>query len=288
MATTTANLGLTKPDYTEKADIAVINGNMDKIDAAMQQRDRVWNLLDNSDFRNPVNQRGNTTYSASGYTIDRWRTWDNGAVTVREGYISHEVAIYQTIGVKLDPAKKYTFAVMNTDNVVTVVSGFITNDLWENGLHLIYNEGNPYVRIQPEAHIKNIVWAALYEGEYTAETLPAYVPKGYAAELLECQRYYYSIPDNSDIAYVGFSASATLARITIQTPVPMIAKPTLSVGEVSKINLYAETNTGATTAIHCNGYDGNAATLYCTASNLTAWKPCVMRFNTPAALSADL
>ena len=44
MATTTANLGLTKPDYTEKADVAVINGNMDKIDAAMQQRDRYMAL----------------------------------------------------------------------------------------------------------------------------------------------------------------------------------------------------------------------------------------------------
>ena len=34
-----------------------------------------------------------------------------------------------------------------------------------------------------------IVWAALYEGAYTADALPAYQPKGYAAELAECQRY---------------------------------------------------------------------------------------------------
>ena len=35
MATTTTNLGLTKPDYTDAADIAVINTNMDTVDAAI-------------------------------------------------------------------------------------------------------------------------------------------------------------------------------------------------------------------------------------------------------------
>ena len=36
----------------------------------------------------------------------------------------------------------------------------------------------------------NIRWAALYEGAYTADTLPAYQPKGHAAELADCQLYY--------------------------------------------------------------------------------------------------
>lgn len=33
-------------------------------------------------------------------------------------------------------------------------------------------------------------WAALYEGDYTAQTLPVYQYKGFAAELMECQRYF--------------------------------------------------------------------------------------------------
>ena len=148
------------------------------------------NLLDNSDFRNPVNQRGATTYTGSLYTIDRWRTWDNGTVTINNGYISHEIPIYQTIATKLDASKAYTLAVMNTDNVVTLVSGVINNDLWGNGINLMYNNGNSYIRIYADDHVKNIVWAALYEGSYDASTLPAYQPKGYASELAECQRYY--------------------------------------------------------------------------------------------------
>lgn len=43
MASTTTNLGLTKPSGTEVPDISVINGNMDKIDSA------VGNMQDNID-----------------------------------------------------------------------------------------------------------------------------------------------------------------------------------------------------------------------------------------------
>ena len=31
------------------------------------------NLLDNSDFSNPVNSLGKTSYTGVGYTIDRWK-----------------------------------------------------------------------------------------------------------------------------------------------------------------------------------------------------------------------
>ena len=35
MATQTTNIGLSKPDYADTADIAVINSNMDKIDSTV-------------------------------------------------------------------------------------------------------------------------------------------------------------------------------------------------------------------------------------------------------------
>jgi hypothetical protein len=38
MATKTANYNLTKPDYSDNADIGVINGNMDMIDAALEAK----------------------------------------------------------------------------------------------------------------------------------------------------------------------------------------------------------------------------------------------------------
>jgi hypothetical protein len=45
------------------------------------------NLLDNWYFGNPVNQRGQTEYSTTGYTVDRWKLDVGGAVTLEDGCI---------------------------------------------------------------------------------------------------------------------------------------------------------------------------------------------------------
>ena len=61
--------------------------------------------------------------------------------------------------------------------------------------HVVQQDApNVFVAVQnnnlTEAGAIHPVWAALYEGEYTAANLPFYKPKGYAAELRECQRYF--------------------------------------------------------------------------------------------------
>lgn len=45
------------------------------------------NLLDNWYFGRPVNQRGQTEYSAERYTVDRWKLDVGGAVTLEDGCI---------------------------------------------------------------------------------------------------------------------------------------------------------------------------------------------------------
>ena len=45
------------------------------------------NLLDNWYFGNPVNQRGLTEYTTTGYTVDRWKLDVGGAVTLEDGCI---------------------------------------------------------------------------------------------------------------------------------------------------------------------------------------------------------
>ena len=47
------------------------------------------NLLHNWDFRNPVNQRGQTEYT-SGYTIDRWSISNSGIARIKNGSIELE------------------------------------------------------------------------------------------------------------------------------------------------------------------------------------------------------
>ena len=71
-------------------------------------------------------------------------------------------------------------------------------------------------------------WAALYEGEYTAETLPEYKPKGYGAELAECQRYYMQF---GRIMAPGFLTNGGKCySMIINTPVAMRVSPSVLAG----------------------------------------------------------
>lgn len=149
------------------------------------------NLLDNSDFSNPVNQRGSTKYmSSSAYTIDRWNAWhENGKthVSIEDGYLkiwaenTGEGSFSQRfIKGLLSEDKNYTFAYKTNEGNIVI-----------NNNPVVYGEAYDHVEITLSANeTVNTEWAALYEGEYTAETLPEYQPKGYGVELLECRRYF--------------------------------------------------------------------------------------------------
>ena len=147
------------------------------------------NLLDNSDFRNPVNQRVYTVYNTLGYTIDRWLLYfsDWANFTVGDGLVfntsSNGCSFYQRIGANaVKVGAKYTLAYMLDGDVYAQERIFEATE----------NESYDVAIIIPEG-THTLLWAALYEGSYTADTLPPYVPKGYAAELAECQRYFERI-----------------------------------------------------------------------------------------------
>lgn len=222
--TYTANIKLTKPGYDNSADIAVINSNMDKIDAAYKTVDAVKlggkppeaytavNLLDNSNFANPINQRGETSYGGTWVKcIDRWIcTTDEGKkVWVSAGYLSvpDKGEIVQPVSVKTANVvgKTYTFAFCITNGRIYACSGTIQDqgDIeyisqifasvsgYQLEVYTVNNSEYLYARTRNNSgYSASIKWVALYEGEYTAETLPPYVPKPYMVELAECQRYY--------------------------------------------------------------------------------------------------
>lgn len=168
------------------------------------------NLLDNSDFRNPVNQRGQTSYSLSawgGYCIDRWAAYaDGGTVTIGSGGLTLSGNIYQPIAsdvIARYNGKVLTLAVKMAGSVYCCSGELKQIGTWNASARFDTPYG--YIRFETEENNSMFViidssitssvveWAALYEGEYTAETLPEYQPKGYGAELAECQRYYRTL-----------------------------------------------------------------------------------------------
>lgn len=175
------------------------------------------NLLDNSDFRNPVNQRGKTSIVVNNdvytYFIDRWcfAEWsgnDDGTLTLTDGGISVTVEIisfYQRFekGV-VDLTKSYTLAVCYDDGTIEINN----NPLFSESAF-----DSAYFTVMPG---KTVSWAALYEGSYTAETLPEYQPKGYGAELAECQRYYLQFSGMEPVAVgYGYAANGVLCVVAI-------------------------------------------------------------------------
>ena len=239
--------GKTSDNYLKKTDTASdsekLGGKAPKY--YLQPR----NLLDNSDFTNPVNQRGKTSYAEVGYTIDRWRNdyADNLSITSGGIHLTKSSEISMFIQYLSDEAwntlkgKAFTIAASTDDGSICVSTGTmpvgtdgvdsVQTNLGSSGyLFNLYktDNGRPMARIfsLDQGAEVTLRWVALYEGTYTRDTLPPYVPKGYAAELAECQRYYLQFGDDcTSNGYVGSDGKSLW--LSIPTPVTMRALPNL-------------------------------------------------------------
>ena len=126
-------------------------------------------LLDNSDFTNPVNQRGvSGTISTAGYFIDRWKLVSGTVQITAEGLV-----LNGTISQILENAA-------GTDVTASASAGTASYD-------------NSTKTFTLTATGQTITWAKLEKGSVDTP----YVPKGYGAELLACQRYYVPIGENT-------------------------------------------------------------------------------------------
>lgn len=195
------------------------------------------NLLDNSDFLNPVNQRGQSTYTGIGYTIDRWKLWgDDSTVVVANDGIAVQSSnnyLQQYIEYsKADKDKTYTLAVKTADGTVEVLCGKPADNVSGTKCSLGISDYLNAVRISLHPG-HTYVWAALYEGTYSADTLPEYQPKGYVAEKLECIRYF-TVADAWRQIYGNVSWDGQII-LFVPTPVDMRINPT---GTVIKGALY--------------------------------------------------
>lgn len=213
-----------------------------------------YNLLDNSDFVHPIAQAGvNGAHGATGYAVDRWMRTSGATVSqAADGLKIVSDKTSWTAGIQQRfEAKRFanvmTFAVRGVFPVacrlfVYIGSGtqnfgsaYFQGDAAERTLVLKLTKpdgltGDEVVNvyISPDTGSTGtaavVRWAALYEGEYTAETLPPYVPKGYAAELAECLRYYRRITATNE-TFAGYCANGvSYCMIPLQT---MRMKPSL-------------------------------------------------------------
>lgn len=273
------------------------------------------NLLDNSDFSNPVNQRGETVYTttAIAFAIDRWQHM-RGTLTCNAGFINWKSSsdaaykrLIQKLGVKFTAGKTYTLAMLAKVNTVSGTVNFrLGNDTapvsgatkqirnttagfeWFVMSHtvaediaipsfdiLVTNTASDYLDIDIKA-------AAIYEGEYTVDTLPVYQPKGYATELAECQRYFQRFENSHEssnfVLAIGQATISTRAFFAIYLPVPMRIYPTITVSGASSIILsndgqqtvFTATSVNSAGGLGPNGQDFSQRSFSVVTSGLTA------------------
>lgn len=162
------------------------------------------NLLDNSDFTNPVNQRGVTNHAKPDYFIDSWLTRsvylavtvsDDG-ITFKNNYTGLLYPEQRFRKGTIKAGDTYTAVAYLSGGKVTVQSieardGAMTaSGVVEHGVQwFVGNDNADYDRagfFVPAGSSVTVLQVALYEGEYTAETVPKYQPKGYPVEMLNC------------------------------------------------------------------------------------------------------
>lgn len=232
------------------------------------------NLLDNSNFTDPVNQRGGTSGAVTAWTyfIDRWQATDAALtysigsdglhLTAGEAWMAQNVQSSET-----KVGTTYTLVVGFSDGTFTLCTGVLPagDTSWTEFAN--NSDDNCYVRMakitgaviscsfKPKKAVV-VTWAALYEGAYTADTLPPYVPKGYAAELAECMRYAIVLPNQMRIR------AATISHNTLEVfvPLPMLMRsggfPSLQGADFAVVTMTGDVQSGFAFSIISIGTNG--------------------------------
>ena len=226
------------------------------------------NLLDNSDFTNPVNQRGQKNYSGNVYTIDRWRIGNSfSACTIGSDYVLYTASggtSYPRQIIKptaLMGGKTLTAAVCTRGGLIAVTSGVLpaetvsTTTIFapavtiSEGVTLLLRKATDgtidFMFQVNDGKSLTLRWAALYEGEYTRDNLPEYQAKGFGAELAECRCYYYRILGNNKWIATGAAVNTNEVRISIKLPTAMRIFPTVTIADAEQIRIKAAADSSA-------------------------------------------
>lgn len=176
---------------------------------------RPYNILINSDFRNPVNQRGQTTYTGNLETIDCWRAYHSDTVhTLTENGLKVTATsapnAYQILDVNgLDTSKQYTAAACDSDGNIVIWTGSLKNTTGVAPICVYVSGESTLFRLSAS---KTWSWAALYEGKYTLDTIPGYQPKGRKVEELCCKYVSdYLLVENGMDVRGNFNVEGTAA-----------------------------------------------------------------------------
>ena len=226
------------------------------IDAAIQAKPNP-NLLDNWYFGNPVNQRGQTEYTAAGYTIDRWKSGNSelkaeltsaGLAVSSAGASNAYLSQYFDGGIPIGDS--YTIsalveAVTGTAYFQAAYSDgtFGSSIKLEQGLNtLAIKTDKTITRVLIQANNSSSVTIKAAKLELGSQQTLAHQDENgnwvlnevpdYGEQLAKCQRYQVRVgyAEGSTYAPVlanGVAVSTTSIRALIPTPVTLRVNPSI-------------------------------------------------------------
>lgn len=154
------------------------------------------NLLDNTDFAHPVNQREAAgTVSAQGYFIDRWKLVSGTVRLTAEGLV---------LNGRIEQVLEHS---AGADAAASASAGQAS-----------YSDATATFSLQASG--ETIRWAKLEQGG----TATPWVTKGYGAELAECSRYFRRMRFDCQF----YPGAAHSARVPVLLSPPMRSAPTAS------------------------------------------------------------
>lgn len=165
------------------------------------------NLLDNWDFRNPINQRGITTATAGMFLIDRWKVYASGTATTSSGGIvlSNIIDFGTQVEISRIPLNvPITLSVLTNIGLKSVthtfsgtlnetVSQAIDNGIVVNAIYNWNNSGTFLFCLQGHSVMVQAVKLELG----SISTLANDPPMDYGMELLKCQRCFQTFATQS-------------------------------------------------------------------------------------------
>ncbi len=269
-------------------------------------------LLDNWYWGNPVNQRGQTSYTVAGYTIDRWKLDVGESVTIDNGLTFTKANTY--LGQYFDDFDKY-IGMQMVGSVLTSDGDLYTGTFVYNG---VLNQGQTFfgnsrlgmyiqkvsaglTQVEINSNADNVKVRAVGLEHGTQQTLAHKeygewvlneIPK-FGAQLAECQRYLFAARALSGFACVGsgyISADGTEAIIVAPTPVSLRTYPVCTVNGTLRVDTsYGETVTVNNVSIF-NAGNGSVCIRGAITGSATPKAPCYMLVdgNSNLLLSAEL
>ena len=216
------------------------------------------NLLDNWYFGNPINQRGQTSYTGSGYTIDRWIRY-GGNTLLNDGYItllgynnnldqSSDKDVYKQLRgktVTMSVLGRGYFSIVaedyeNSYNVKYVNSGEFTigslaltvrSDADRFIFHIQPQDGNPcdIIAVKLELGSQQTLAHQDENGNWQLNEIP-----DYGEQLARCQRYFQRIVVPVSTSFIPIKDNSIIYQCNL--PVQMRAEPSVTCGTFFIVN----------------------------------------------------